>query len=1529
MRPKRSAGDGTADKAAVKKAKVHSDLATSLSSLYKRCVPEVSDQHPREDQLLDAEERGELSQTVWPFLVEKHAKGGDHRQDILWFHGCHLLALLVSLHCREGTFPASTPLAFMTQQQSEEDNNDKETRTRNRAVLEDAVQTLVYHDQKGFRFQTTVIHLVLIANTCSDHALTVCNPGLILWKVMPERRRELEFKRYPMLQKKFAAIAKNDNNDKKKPFLVLLLSKIVHLLEGETDGHGKRLLHFYDALEEAEKDNDAKQNSNNMEVDQQEDDNNNDGNEPSTSVRIEKAASSDVWTFLHRSLELMIDLLSNHETRQYLVVYMDSMHFTVRCRLAVGNRNARFEPLRLAQQLLQRINRLMTLLPLETSVVVNTQMSLKSLSPTPVDIVSLHHRRATTLQKMCHRHYPHLKDVIYAGVGLLCNNHHNQRNNKNKNKNNNSIGAEGNAKYVRRVLGGLKEGQLDELLHRLRLVDSKTTEDVTEERNDAFLWAVLLEYLTIPPHPLEQLKSFPLYPTETVLWDHNLIPPTHLAMRQTGPVLSLPKLNKRFLSYQDYLLRNFELVRLESAYEIRSDLVDVIRRLRPVVRQSMDIDQGEDIVLKTEFRGWARMALELDDVVQIKRVDPPTLGNVLPAQVVAEFAIDLQPCGDSIRREWDQLAEFDNLFLVTVDASKMTGAAAPAMRDFYREQHQKPFSERDLDRRVPDEEDGTFPQRFGVAAVRGCMVLQVRDEQGNVLSDPSSKESPSGTKRIFRVALDPAQYVMDRKVGTELYAMMNLVVRRKGSENNFKSVLETIRGLMDGVASISRVMPSWLQMILLGLGDPTSASYKSSTVRSYARKTVGVAKPDAALDFGDTFLDEKHLREALATSSMKITVDDRDKLPGDAEASGGRKNYRIRFVEGANEIEATSYPFPSDCSGNPVRFTRPQVEAIRAGLSPGLSLVVGPPGTGKTDVAVQIIASLYHSFPAQRTVIITHSNAALNDIFQKVMSRGDINERYMVRLGSGERDLETSSTHDFSKPGRVAYSLHQRSKLLEQVQLLSESLGVSSQQDRGKDGSAAYTCETAEYFFFDHVQKRIQMFEKNLALTGEKEAPDLEVTGIFPFGAYNQVGENEKVTLSRARESFEKLNQMFAELAEYRPLELLHSQRRRVDYLIMKQARIVAMTCTHAAIARSHLIEIGFEYDNVVMEEAGQMSDIETFIPLLLQRGESDESSRSSAGVSRLKRVCLMGDHKQLPPVVKNTAFSKFSNLDQSLFSRLIRLDVPYVQLDKQGRARAEIASLYSWRYKNLGDLDHVQQSKEFQLVNSGFAHTFQIINVEDFEGKGESSPTAYFYQNVGEAEYAVALFQYMVLIGHSPEKITILTTYNGQKALIQDILAQRCGEGTPLAGIRPGAVSTVDKYQGQQNDFILLSLVRTHHVGHIRDIRRLVVAVSRSRLGLYVFCRQSLFAKCHELKRTLDQFTARPSKLQLVLGESHPTERTLNDKIPKDKLFEVEDVSHLGSMVHTMQEELINSQMEEAEVPTGQEGAADATTGE
>lgn len=57
-----------------------------------------------------------------------------------------------------------------------------------------------------------------------------------------------------------------------------------------------------------------------------------------------------------------------------------------------------------------------------------------------------------------------------------------------------------------------------------------------------------------------------------------------------------------------------------------------------------------------------------------------------------------------------------------------------------------------------------------------------------------------------------------------------------------------------------------------------------------------------------------------------------------------------------------------------------------------------------------------------------------------------------------------------------------------------------------------------------------------------------------------------------------------------------------------------------------------------------------------------------------------------------------------------------------------------------------------------------------------------WFEQNLAEAEYVVAVFMYMRLIGWPAEKISILTTYNGQKHLIRDVIAKRCADN-PLIG--------------------------------------------------------------------------------------------------------------------------------------------------
>lgn len=107
--------------------------------------------------------------------------------------------------------------------------------------------------------------------------------------------------------------------------------------------------------------------------------------------------------------------------------------------------------------------------------------------------------------------------------------------------------------------------------------------------------------------------------------------------------------------------------------------------------------------------------------------------------------------------------------------------------------------------------------------------------------------------------------------------------------------------------------------------------------------------------------------------------------------------------------------------------------------------------------------------------------------------------------------------------------------------------------------------------------------------------------------------------------------------------------------------------------------------------------------------------------------------------------------------------------------------------------------------------------------------------------------------------------------------------------------VTTVDKYQGQQNDYILLSLVRTKAFGHLRDPRRLVVATSRARLGLYVFGRESLYKNCYELQPTFSQFLSRPTKLALVKGEAFKTTaRKIADTAVQNEVTGLQEIDTL-----------------------------------
>jgi len=983
------------------------------------------------------------------------------------------------------------------------------------------------------------------------------------------------------------------------------------------------------------------------------------------------------------------------------------------------------------------------------------------------------------------------------------------------------------------------------------------------------------------PSQIERINEMPLYPDENTIFDESLVPPTQNF--SNIHCLAIPKLNLQFLTLHDYLLRNFNLFRLESAFEIRQDIEDVIKRLGA----SYDADQQ-----RTVFSGWSRMAVEILSF-NIIEIGPPKLGENKPSYIKADVEIDTKRFTDSIRKEWDSLRPHDILFLLDVHAKDQL----PGWVEYQKQQENN----------VNETSSQKIRNEYGLGFVRGCEIIALLGEDGNPIDEalpyvtPIKSIGEPKTIRSIRVLLDPNQYKMDidnlnnKQIENDVYNSFTILMRRKPKENNFKAVLETIRDLMQ----TELVVPNWLHEIFLGYGNPNGAEYTK------------ISNPIRTIDFCDTFLDWEHLTDSFPNKKIVTFKDDKIKaepIPppyvitypkslfesdADFKISKQLKNKRklpIEFIESEIEQdddtiivetykEENKGPYLEDkMKTNSIKFTPTQVEAIHSGTSPGLTMIVGPPGTGKTDVAVQIISNIYHNYPEQHTLLVTHSNQALNQLFEKIVEL-DINPCHLLRLGHGEEELNIEGTGSWGKYGRVNSYLEKRLELLDKVNKLAKSLDIP--------GEHGYTCETASYFYQYHIVNIWENYHHPLKQsTKQNTLTCQDVIDEFPFKKFFEDAPQplfpEEASFEEALEiaegCFYHIKKIFEQLDEIRAFELLRTNSDRANYLLVKEAKIVTMTCTHAALKRRELVALGFKYDNVIMEESAQILEVETFIPLLLQ--SSDE------GESRLKRVILIGDHNQLPPVVKSMAFQKYGNMEQSLFTRFIRLGVPYIELDKQARARSSIAELYRWKYRQLGDLESVLNQPEFKYANPGFAYDYQFIDIKD--GK-ESEPIPYFYQNVNEAEMVVATFQYMRILGYPADKITILTTYNGQKQLIRDVLRRRCS-WNPIFG-KPHKVTTVDKYQGQQNDFVLLSLVRTKNVGHLRDPRRLIVAMSRARLGLYVFGCLKLFSNCYELKPTFEQFLKRPTSLIVHANETYSMlEDAINQSKSSSDDMEVDD---------------------------------------
>ncbi|KAH7308712.1 P-loop containing nucleoside triphosphate hydrolase protein [Stachybotrys elegans] len=276
----------------------------------------------------------------------------------------------------------------------------------------------------------------------------------------------------------------------------------------------------------------------------------------------------------------------------------------------------------------------------------------------------------------------------------------------------------------------------------------------------------------------------------------------------------------------------------------------------------------------------------------------------------------------------------------------------------------------------------------------------------------------------------------------------------------------------------------------------------------------------------------------------------------------------------------------------------------------------------------------------------------------------------------------------------------------------------------------------------------------------------------------------------------------------------------------------------------------------------GMLAAMEPEILLIEEAAETREANITSALFPSLKQLILVGDHQQLAPHVdvRPLSFAPY-HLNVSLFERLVNLKVPFTALEVQRRMPPRICKVVQSFYPRLRDHSSVND-----LPVPGMGHQ----NLWWFQHQWPESRIGPAISNHTEAEMVVKFAEHLARNGVEPERISILTYYNGQVDLIERILSNsellrpekegEDGDEVGEEGTTGCLVRTIDKYQGEENDIIILSLVRSPRYGpaisgFVDVENRAVVATSRAKLGFYVFGnQQNLLAKGTKSRMTWEK---------------------------------------------------------------------------
>ncbi|MQM02775.1 hypothetical protein Taro_035545, partial [Colocasia esculenta] len=280
----------------------------------------------------------------------------------------------------------------------------------------------------------------------------------------------------------------------------------------------------------------------------------------------------------------------------------------------------------------------------------------------------------------------------------------------------------------------------------------------------------------------------------------------------------------------------------------------------------------------------------------------------------------------------------------------------------------------------------------------------------------------------------------------------------------------------------------------------------------------------------------------------------------------------------------------------------------------------------------------------------------------------------------------------------------------------------------------------------------------------------------------------------------------------------LEEARSNLEASFANEAEIVFTTISSSG--RKLFSHLTHGFDMVVIDEAAQASEVAILPPL-------------SLGAAR---CVLVGDPQQLPATVISKAAGTLL-YSRSLFERFQQAGCPAMLLSVQYRMHPQIRDFPS-RYFYQGcltDSESIASLADEVYYKDHLLKPYVFFDIS--HGRESHRGASVSYQNVHEAQFCLRLYEHLhdFLKSNGGNKISvgIITPYKLQLRCIrqefEEVLNSEEGKGL--------YINTVDAFQGQERDVIIMSCVRAsnHGVGFVADIRRMNVALTRARRALWV----------------------------------------------------------------------------------------------